>query len=136
MDLWSILLFGLVGWWAWMLLSELFSPDRPDSSSDRSREPSAAREMDGDEGDDEWEAWDDDDDLGRWGRRGRNNPDDHAAFGWRGRYFVPFAGPGFFGAGAIASMSPTIQVESRRVSVTPAAIAGAIRSVLCTRQKL
>ena len=55
MDLWSILLFGLVGWWAWMLLSELFSPDRPDSSSDRSREPSAAREMDGDEGDDEWE---------------------------------------------------------------------------------
>ena len=55
---------------------------------------------------------------------------------FRGRYFVPAAGPGFRGAGVRASINPTIHSTSRSVSVTPAAIAGDIRNVLCTRQKL
>ena len=63
-------------------------------------------------------------------------PAQHEVFGFRGRYFVPFAGPGLFGSGVRASTSPTIHSASRSVSVTPAAIAGLIRSVLCTRQKL
>ena len=55
---------------------------------------------------------------------------------FRGRYFVPGLGPGFAGAGALASIRPTIHSASCRVSVRPAAIAGEVRSVLCTRQKL
>ena len=49
---------------------------------------------------------------------------------FRGRYFVPAVGPGFFGAGVRASMRPTIHSTSRSVSVTPAAIAGDILSDL------
>ena len=55
---------------------------------------------------------------------------------FRGRYFVPGLGPGFAGVGALASIRPTIHSASCRVSVRPAAIAGEVRSVLCTRQKL
>ena len=55
--------------------------------------------------------------------------------GFRGRYFALFAGLGFRGSGALAFTSSTIHPESRSVSVTPAAIAGLIPSVLCTRQK-
>ena len=53
-----------------------------------------------------------------------------------GRYFVPAAGPGFFGAGVRASMSPTIHSISRSVSVTPAAIAGDVLTIVWIRQKL
>ena len=49
---------------------------------------------------------------------------------FRGRYFVPTTGPGFFGTGVLASISPTIHSISRSVSVTPAAIAGDILTVL------
>ena len=57
-----------------------------------------------------------------------------ADFRWR--YVVPTDGPGFFGAGLRASMSPTIHSMFRSVSVTPAAIAGDMRTVVWMRQKL
>ena len=48
-------------------------------------------------------------------------------FDWRRE---PCFGPGFAGVGALASIRPTIHFASCRVSVTPAAIAGDVRSVL------